>query len=129
MFLMSAEIYDSIASEATLVSDASFQGKADSTANEEIDFLIRMIGNSNFTFIRNGKDYTAKEGAAHMREKLRSAGYRVKTSEEFIEKIATRSSLSGEPYILKTPEGKKISTGHWLTEMLVEYRSSKVKIL
>lgn len=97
------------------------------TAQDEINYLIRYIENSGARFIRNGSEYSAKEGADHMRDKLKSAGRRVKTAEDFIAGIATKSYLSGKPYLVKLTDGKTVPTGPWLTEALAKYRASKSK--
>ena len=96
-------------------------------AQQEIDYLIRYIENSGARFIRNGKEYSAKEGADHMRDKLKQAGNRVKTAEDFITGIASKSYLSGKSYMVKMPDGKEIPTGPWLTDALAKYRSAKAK--
>src|ERR1043166_1144950 len=92
------------------------------TSQQEIEYLVQYVENSGARFIRNGKEYSAKEGADHMRDKLRQAGSRVKTAEDFIAGVATKSYLSGKPYLVKMADGKEIPTGPWLTEALAKYR-------
>src|SRR5205823_11426397 len=53
---------------------------ADAPANAEIEFLINYVEHANVRFIRNGKEYSAKEAADHLRDKLSQAGGRVKTA-------------------------------------------------
>jgi hypothetical protein len=46
-------------------------------------------------FIRNGTAYDAAKAADHLRLKLREAGDRVASAEDFIHLCASRSSVSG----------------------------------
>ncbi len=57
----------------------------------KIPFLISRISQSHNTFIRNGKEYTAREAAAHLRQKYNFAFDEVKTAEQFILYIASHS--------------------------------------
>ncbi|MEA3210561.1 MAG: hypothetical protein QOE70_3618 [Chthoniobacter sp.] len=91
-------------------------------ARAEIEYLLGYIEKSNARFIRSGKEYSAKEGADHLRQKLARAGDRVKTAEDFIQGIATKSYLTGEAYQFKTADGKVAPTGPWLTEALARHR-------
>lgn len=90
----------------------------------EIGFLISYIERSEVRFIRGGKEYSAKEGADHMRKKLARAGSRVKTAEEFIQGVASKSYLTGGAYRVKLADGRTVPTGPWLTEALTKQRSS-----
>ena len=67
-------------------------------------------------FIRNGTDYSAEDAAEFMRKKLDNAYYgrNVKTVNDFIEQIATRSSTSGELYMVKLSDGRTISCSEFL---------------
>lgn len=93
------------------------------TAQREIDYLIAQVKQSGYRFVRNGSEHTAEEGAEHLRTKLSRAGGRVKTAEDFISGIASKSYLSGEIYMVKTPEGKTFPAGKWLTALLAKYRT------
>jgi len=59
-----------------------------------------------------------------MRKKLSRAGSRVKTAEDFINGIATKSYLTGAPYRVKLPEGRTVPTGPWLTQALAKHRQT-----
>lgn len=88
------------------------------TEKQKINFLLEELERSNLRFIRNGDEYTAREAKEHMLKKLDYAGDRVRTAEQFISYIATKSSLSGKPYYVLFPDGKKIESGKWLSEKL-----------
>jgi hypothetical protein len=76
-------------------------------------------------FIRNGKEYSGTEGADHLRHKLKKAGDRVKTTDDFINGVASKSFLSGKPYQVKFAGGRTQATGDWLRAHLAEVRRIK----
>jgi hypothetical protein len=56
-------------------------------------------------FIRNGVEYNAKAAADHLRLKLKAAGDRVRTAEDFIRLCASQSSMTGEKYRIRMADG------------------------
>ena len=72
-------------------------------------------------FIRNGTEYNTKDAAAHLRMKLGKAGDRVKTAEEFIDGLASKSSFSGKPYQIRKADGTLVSTRPFFCTRLKEY--------
>ena len=97
----------------------------DPQTKAEIDELISFVQLSGVRFIRNGKEYSAAEGAQHLRDKLAKAGNRVKTTDDFIAGIASKSYLSGKPYLVKFADGHTQPTGDWLRAHLAETRKNK----
>ncbi len=53
-----------------------------------------------------------------MRLKLSRAGGRVETAQDFIRYIASRSSLSGEAYRIRLPDGREFKSADWLNMQL-----------
>ena len=111
----------------TLLLTASIALALEPGAKEEIDGLIACVRTSDVRFIRNGTEYSAAEGADHLRDKLGKAGGRVKTAEDFITGIASKSYLSGKPYMVKFPDGRTRPTGEWLKAQLAEKRKNQKK--
>ena len=97
----------------------------DRQAKAEIDELISFVQTSGVRFIRNGTEYSAAEGAQHLRDKLAKAGDRVKTTEDFIAGIASTSYISGKPYLVKFADGHTQPTGDWLRAYLAGVRKNK----
>ena len=112
----------SLSTWLVLVSIAS---ALDPQTKAEIDGLISFVQTSDVRFIRNGQEYSAAEGADHLRDKLSKAGDRVKTTEDFITGIASKSYLSGKPYMVKFPDGHTQSTGDWLRAHMAETRKRR----
>lgn len=109
----------------TLLLTASVACGLDAQASAEIDELISFVEKSGARFIRNGQEYSGVQGAEHLRQKLANAGDRVKTTEDFITGIASKSSISGKPYLVLFPDGHTEPTGDWLKAHLAETRKSK----
>lgn len=113
-----------LASIFTLLLTAAIALAADPQTKAEIDELIAFVETSGVRFIRNGTEYSGAEGADHLRQKLSKAGDRVKTTDDFIIGIASKSYLSGKPYLVKFADGRTQPTGDWLKEHLAETRKS-----
>jgi hypothetical protein len=75
------------------------------TEEQKITKLIQYIEKSNAVFIRNGAEGSALDAAKHLRMKREKAGKRIKTAKEFIDHIASKSSMTGEPYKMKFANG------------------------
>jgi hypothetical protein len=71
-------------------------------------------------FIRSDVEYTPPQAAEHLRSKWRAAGNKVATVDEFIEHIGSKSSVSGEPYRVRLPDGTEHTAGDWLRAKLAE---------
>jgi hypothetical protein len=72
------------------------------------------------TFIRNGKEYDAAEAADHLRLKLKNAGERVKTAEDFIAGCASQSSFSGKKYRIRPAGGEEMDAEKFFRQKLKE---------
>jgi hypothetical protein len=85
-----------------------------------IDALLAAIEGSGCRFERNGTVYSAGEGAAHLRSKLDSAGDRVQTAAQFIERVGSASSQSGRPYRVLCEDQPAQFARVWLEARLAE---------
>jgi hypothetical protein len=113
------------ASQATQpVAAAATHATAARTPAAEIDALIDRVAHAKgVVFIRNGSDHTAAEAAAHLRRKRDAAGDKVRTPEQFIDVLGSRSSMTGTPYRVRLPDGREIDSAVWLTGLLRDLRS------
>ena len=94
-------------------------------ARQEITYLLRHIGESGCEFKRNGAWSDARTAEAHVRLKydyLLRWG-RIDTTQDFIDKAATASSLSGRPYEVRCGDHPPLPTGAWLDDALRRYRA------
>jgi hypothetical protein len=83
-------------------------------------YLIDQVAKSHLTFIRNGTEYSSQEAADHIRSKYEHFKSQIKSPEDFIHLCASKSLLSGKPYLVSTAQGK-IPVEQWLGEILIEY--------
>lgn len=94
----------------------------DNVEKKKIEFLISSVQNlKGAKFIRNGSQHDCVEAAKHLRLKLEKAGSRVKTADDFIKLCASKSYITGIPYIIKFPDGKTVTAEKYLWEILKEY--------
>ena len=95
------------------------------TEEQKIEALIEHIGAlEGAVFIRNRTEHTPAEAADHLRRKRASAGRRVTTARQFIEHLATKSSMTGEPYRIRLRDGGDVPAGEYLTKRLTEIESA-----
>lgn len=94
-------------------------------ADPEIQYLLASIGQSQCIFIRNGKSHDPTEAESHLRMKYDKTRYWIDSSEKFIERIASKSSLSGRPYLIDCPDAETRPSRNWLLEKLIRYRQEK----
>jgi Family of unknown function (DUF5329) len=90
-------------------------------------FLLHRIETADATFIRNGQAHTAQEAVAHVRAKYEHFKAQIKTPEDFIRLAATKSLLTGQPYFVRTRDGKEMPLGTWLSNALREHRENEAK--
>jgi hypothetical protein len=98
--------------------------RAEPTAqvDQTIQHLIGYVSGSGLTFIRNSGEYTPAEAAEHMNRKYQHTRGDIETPDEFIELCATKSLLSGKPYLVVAAEGKEQRTSDWLRAELAAYQ-------
>jgi hypothetical protein len=87
-----------------------------------IDHLITYVRDSKLDFVRNGQTYDASKAAEHLEMKYAYARDRIATADEFIDNIASKSSLSGQPYFVRDGQGMEKPVGPWLHAELEKYR-------
>jgi Family of unknown function (DUF5329) len=84
-----------------------------------IDKLIHFVeSQKDMKFVRNGTEYTCAEAARFLRGKMDAMGGEVSTAREFIERIASKSSMSGQPYQVKFADGKTMLAAQFLADEL-----------
>ena len=97
-------------------------------AQTEINYLLGFVESSGCEFYRNGSWYDSKRAQAHLRDKYQmlAASDQINTAEDFIEKAATKSSLSGRPYQIRCGGGEAVTSNQWLRDVLTRYRADAV---
>jgi hypothetical protein len=98
------------------------QSAVSAEPEEEIEFLLQAIGQSGCGFNRNGKDYSSEEAEKHLRMKYNRTKSRIKTPEDFIERLASESSWTGRPYQIQCTAGDAEDSQQWLSRELDRHR-------
>lgn len=97
--------------------------KSAESLDQTISYLIEYIAGSKATFIRNGTSHTPAEAAEHIKAKYAHFKKEIKTPEDFIRLSASKSLLSGKPYLVRLPDGSETHLDAWLTDALKRHRS------
>jgi len=118
--------WTTIACGALAASGVALAAELSGTAQKEITLLLDRIEASNCHFGRNGSWYPPAEARKHLQMKL---DYMVKrnmlgSTEEFISKAATASSVSGEAYQIRCGTQAPVASAAWLTAELKRLRTS-----
>ncbi len=103
---------------------ATTQAAPGDTARREIAGLIASLDGSSCRFQRNGSWHDAAEARAHLQRKydyLLKKG-QVDTAEQFIERAASRSSISGKPYRIACPGQPEQTASAWFGSRLAAQR-------
>jgi hypothetical protein len=93
----------------------------------EIKYLLDYLEQSGCQFNRNGSWYDGKAARKHLQDKADYLNGRklIGTAEDFIEKGATESSVSGKAYQVKCGSDAAVPSAVWLSEELARYRKSR----
>ena len=107
----------------------TFSAIAEEDLESTINYLLAYVKNADVVYIRNNREHTPEEAAAHMRRKYEHFKDQIKTPEDFILLAGTKSLMTGEAYQVRMKDGKTILTQKWLEEALKKYRAKKETFL
>ena len=98
-------------------------------ARGEIESLLSRLAASGCQFKRNGSWHSAQEAQAHLRRKLDYLEDKeaVASTEQFIERAATKSSMSGKPYQVRCSKRAPMASSQWLRSELKALRAKAKK--
>lgn len=97
---------------------------AEADADTEIRALIQAVAESGCEFNRNGSLHSAEAAAAHLELKYSQGKRYANSAEAFIERLASKSSWSGQPYQMIC-DGQTQPAGDWLTAILEDIRTTE----
>lgn len=92
--------------------------------DQEVEYLLQFVAASGCTFIRNGSEHTSADAADHLRMKYRRGRRYADTAEAFIDRLASESSWTGQPYEVVC-DGVAAPSGEWLHRALSDYRAAE----
>jgi len=90
-----------------------------------IEYLLDYVVDSGLTFIRNSERHTGAEAAEHMLKKFRHYQDKIQSPEDFIRLCASKSLITGKPYLVIQKDGTEVRTDEWLTRELVYFRNRR----
>jgi len=93
--------------------------------NPEIDHLLGAIGKSECAFVRNGTRHSAEKAEEHLRMKYKRGRRYATSAETFIERLASKSSMTRKLYMMECPGVEAEPAGEWLMRRLEEFRSEQ----
>jgi hypothetical protein len=101
----------------------------DFTESAKIEYLIASVEVlEGVSFIRNGHEYDARAASNHLRLKLKAVGDRVRTAEDFIKLCASKSSMTGKPYMIRLADGTIVKSEVFFREKLKTITADKPKM-
>ena len=104
---------------------ATIAHTGEETADAEIQYLLTYVAGSGCEFVRNGDSHEAADAADHLRLKYNRGRRYADSAENFIDRLASQSSWSGETYTVTCGETTEPS-GAWLHRALDEHRGQRL---
>ena len=107
------------------LTEVSAQESPPAVVQGEIDQLFAALDQSGCQFYRNGAWHDADQATSHLKRKHDYLAKRnlMPTAESLIERAASKSSLSGKPYLVKCPGNETVHSSVWFTEQLTRIRA------
>ena len=104
----------------------SISAGMENVAEKEILHLFDYLGKSNCEFNRNRSWYSPQEAVQHLQRKYKWLVKRglINSAEQFIERAASRSSMSGESYLVKCGDSEPIKSAEWFMQELKKFRKT-----
>lgn len=88
----------------------------------EVLHLLDYLRTSDCAMERNGKNYDSEGAYSHVKRKYEYFRDEIRTSEDFIEYSASKSTMSGKYYRVVCKDESAVLTRDWLLEELRNYR-------
>ncbi len=98
---------------------AGYGAELPASEQRKIEALIQHVASlTEAVFMRNNQAYPAKTAAQFLRGKWRATLEDITTAQEFIAKVASVSSTTGQPYRIRFPNGHEMRSGDYLRTVL-----------
>lgn len=109
---------------STIIPSARADGTP-AAETKKIEALISHLESlKDATFIRNGSEYDAKSSAKFLRGKWHAHEKEIATAKDFITKVATVSSTTGKPYVIRFKDGSETPCGDCLSKQLAKLEAA-----
>ena len=91
----------------------------------EVDYLLDYVSKSGCEMNRNGSRHKGEKAVSHIQKKYDYFRDDIKTTEDFIEYSATKSTMSGKFYMVECEGQEPIRTKDWLLDALQNFREGQ----
>lgn len=100
-------------------------GESPNSMTKEINYLLDHLESSGCKFNRNGSWHSGSEASAHLRKKYKYllSKNQLQSTESFIKKAASESSISGKPYEVQCKGTPVVLSNAWFKNELNIYRN------
>jgi len=88
----------------------------------EVEHLLKFVANTTCIIDRNGSLHNGPEALSHIKKKYAYFQNKITSTEAFIELTASKSTFSGNVYMVRCEGGKMMTTREWLLDELEIYR-------
>ena len=104
---------------ASLTARATVAPVPTPTEEQKIEGLLTFIAaQKDIRFVRNGSDYDAATAVKFLRAKWDRQKAEIKTVQDFIDKAATKSSTTGQPYLIRMKDKTEVPCADFLRKQL-----------
>jgi hypothetical protein len=80
--------------------------------------LAHLAAQKDLKFVRNGSTYDSATAVKFLRGKWDRQRDEIKSAANFVDKVASKSSTTGQPYLIRLPDGKEIACRDYLLAQL-----------
>ena len=115
-----------IAAAVALAATTPLLAAPDAKASREIDHLLGFVAASDCKFIRGGDEHDGKAARDHLVRKLEVARSRLTSADQFVDRVAASSSMTGEAYKVRCGS-RELTAKAWLHGELDAYRKKEGK--
>jgi membrane-bound lytic murein transglycosylase len=105
---------------ASVRADSPRISPADHAKIEQLITVVEHLTSAHF--IRNGRAYGASTAARFLRGKWKDREASVHNVDDFIDKVATRSSTTGLPYRIRFDDGRELTTAAFFRAELAKLK-------
>jgi hypothetical protein len=109
----------------SLLVAASAWGVSAAQPETEVEQLLSRLAASGCQFQRNGSWHDAAEARSHLARKYKYLHDRrpQSTAEDFVALAASKSSISGKPYLVKCADQREVPSADWMALQLKQVRA------
>ncbi len=100
-----------------MIAGSLFSMGAIASTEQDVQYLINQMHQSDCVFVRNGHRHSGEEAAKHLTRKWDYAKDDITSTQVFIDEVASKSWFTGTPYHVIC-QGQQDTSANWLTQQL-----------